>query len=247
MISDHKEIISGFHAVLSFLEKKPHLIERLLISETRHDQRMQQLLAIANRQKIKIDQVDAHQLDELTKNKKHQGFVAIIKHEESQDLKSFITSLLQPPFLLVLDGVQDPHNLGACLRTANAAGVHAVITPKDRAVGITPAVTKVASGATATTPLFQVTNLARTLQMLKDQGIWLFGASEHAKQLYTQVNYSGATAIIFGAEDKGLRRLTQEYCDFLIRIPMLGTVTSLNVSVAAGICLFEAVRQRFQK
>jgi 23S rRNA (guanosine2251-2'-O)-methyltransferase len=149
-----------------------------------------------------------------------------------------------PPFLLILDGVQDPHNLGACFRSADAAGVHAIIAPKDKAVGITPVVSKVACGAAETVPFIQVTNLARTMEMLKEQGVWLYGAAGEAEQTVYQTKLTGAIGIVMGAEGDGMRRLTRETCDVLLKIPMHGTVSSLNVSVATGIFLFEVVRQR---
>jgi len=155
-----------------------------------------------------------------------------------------LDQLAEPPFLLVLDQVQDPHNLGACLRSADAAGVHGVIAPRDNAVGLTPTVHKVASGAARTVPFFQVTNLARVLRTLKERGIWLVGAAGEAEQSIYQADLTGPLALVMGAEDTGLRRLTREECDFLVRIPMRGHVESLNVSVATGVVLFEALRQR---
>ena len=160
-----------------------------------------------------------------------------------QALPDFLAALEEPAFLLVLDGVQDPHNLGACLRTADAAGVHAVILPKDRAVGITPVVHKVACGAVQSMPVFTVTNLARTLRTLRDAGVWLFGTSDDAGQELYEADLKGSIALVLGGEGSGLRRLTRELCDHMVAIPMAGVVESLNVSVAAGILLFEAVRQ----
>jgi 23S rRNA (guanosine2251-2'-O)-methyltransferase len=161
-----------------------------------------------------------------------------------QHLSDVLDTLTEPPLLLVLDGIQDPHNLGACLRSADAFGVHAVIAPKDRAVGITATVEKVACGAAETVPYITVTNLARTLRELKEQGIWVVGAAGEAKQNLHSFKHTGALAFVLGAEGEGLRRLTMETCDELVRIPMLGSVESLNVSVSTGICLFEARRQR---
>lgn len=180
----------------------------------------------------------------------HQGVLAEIKTKQlnEHDLWSLLAQRLQeptrPPFLLVLDEVQDPHNLGACLRSANAAGVDAVIIPQDRSASMTATVRKIAAGAAETTPVFSVTNLASTLEKLKKSGIWCYGLDQSATQLIYATQLTGALALVLGAEDKGLRRLTRERCDGLIAIPMVGTVSSLNVSVAAGICLFEALRQR---
>lgn len=243
IMSENNTIIYGFHAVNSFLTKRPDRIEYIVVDKDRHDQRMQQLLDSAKKKNIKVKHETRKELNALI-DKENQGVVAVVRHEKFTDDLDVLLDGLVSPFLLILDGVQDPHNLGACLRTANAAGVDAVIAPKDRAVGITPIVEKVASGAALYTPFYQVTNLARTLQTLKDRGIWLFGTSEHAPKLYNEVDMTGSVAIVMGSEGKGLRRLTEEHCDFLIRIPMVGLVPSLNVSVATGICLFEAVRQQ---
>ncbi|MBA2654284.1 MAG: 23S rRNA (guanosine(2251)-2'-O)-methyltransferase RlmB [Gammaproteobacteria bacterium] len=243
-MSENNAIIYGFHAVNSFLMQYPEKIQCLIVDSHRHDARMQEILDLASQHNILIKHSSRKELTSLASHEEHQGVIAMV---QSQTMAPDLEDLLDTkdtPFLLVLDGVQDPHNLGACLRTANAAGVDAVIIPKDRAVGITPIVTKVASGATLHTPLYSVTNLARTLRMLKERGIWLFGTSEHATELYSKANLTGSLAIVMGSEGKGLRRLTEENCDILIKIPMQGVVPSLNVSVATGICLFEAVRQK---
>ncbi len=186
-------------------------------------------------------------MDRLTDEANHQGVVAFCAktHVYSEaELKQLLQELDKPPFLLVLDGVQDPHNLGACFRSADAAGVHAIIAPKDKSVGITPVVSKVACGAAETVPFVQVTNLARTLEDLKEMGIWIYGAAGEAEKTVYQTDLAGAVAIVLGAEGDGLRRLTRDTCDGLVKIPMLGSVSSLNVSVATGILLFEVVRQR---
>jgi 23S rRNA (guanosine2251-2'-O)-methyltransferase len=246
-MSNTTPLIYGFHAVFSCLTKQPERITAILVDQHRRDQRMQQLLVLAEQKKVEIKRQSRADLDKILDQGAHQGVIAFVKPQAHHEhLESFLDELTTP-FLLVLDGVQDPHNLGACLRTANAAGVNAVIAPKDRAVGITPVVEKVASGATFDTPFFQVTNLARTLTQLKDRGIWLYGTSDHAETLYSEADYRGAVAIVMGSEAKGMRRLTEEHCDYLIRIPMLGTVSSLNVSVATGVCLFEVVRQQYEK
>jgi 23S rRNA (guanosine2251-2'-O)-methyltransferase len=191
---------------------------------------------------------DRAQLDQLAGDSHHQGVVARVREQAPGDehaLASFLEALPEAPFLLLLDGVTDPHNLGACLRTAAGAGVHAVITPRDKSASITPVVRKVAVGAAESLPFFQVTNLARTMTMLKERGIWLVGTAldETAKSLYEQ-SLTGALGIVMGAEGSGLRRLTQEHCDYLVYIPMGGGMESLNVSVATGVTLFEARRQR---
>lgn len=163
----------------------------------------------------------------------------------SKEIEKLLASVQDQPFLLILDTVQDPHNLGACIRSANAAGVHAVIIPKDKSVGVTDVVKKVACGAAEVTPVFQVTNLARTIEMLKSRGIWIYGAADNAESTIYHQNFSGPLALVMGNEGFGLRRLTRDLCDFVFKIPMRGTVECLNVSVATGICLFEAARQRF--
>lgn len=238
-----ENIIYGFHAVNACLQRQHEQIQLIVIDGSREDARMKELLQTSRRLGVKVEEQTRYELEVICSSRHHQGIVAVMKSGPPQDLEQFLDTV-DAPFLLILDSIQDPHNLGACLRTANAAGVHAVIAPKDRACGITSVVSKVASGAAVFTPFFQVTNLARTLEKLKARGIWLYGASERGSQLYAEVNYSRSLAIVMGAEGKGLRRLTEESCDFLIRIPMLGAVSSLNVSVATGICLYEIVRQR---
>jgi 23S rRNA (guanosine2251-2'-O)-methyltransferase len=243
---NNNTFIYGFHAVLSFLSKRSDRVDYLMVDSQRQDARIEQLIALASSKNIAIKRSNRKALNALVAGN-HQGMVASIRSLSfSQDLGAFLENLAVP-FLLILDGIQDPHNLGACLRTANAAGVDAVIAPKDRAAGITPVVVKIASGALLNTPFFQVTNLARTLGDLKERGVWLFGTSEHAEDLYTEVDLTGPVAIIMGSEGKGLRQLTEKHCDYLIKIPMQGSVTSLNVSVATGICLFEVVRQNYEK
>lgn len=175
---------------------------------------------------------------------RHTDFTADVTVRNEDDLFDILDSLKEPPFLLILDGVQDPHNLGACLRSADAAGVHAVIAPKDRAVSLTDTVRKIACGAAEHVPFVTVTNLARTLKELKEAGLWLVGTADGAEQSLYDIDLTGPLALVMGAEGKGLRRLTREHCDFLVHIPMAGSVECLNVSVATGVCLFEAVRQR---
>lgn len=216
--------------------------------QSRRDRRLGQLLSAARQAGITLNPVDKSALGRLSPDTNHQGIVAEtpVPSALSEDaLLQILDQLNQPPLLLILDGVQDPHNLGACLRTADAAGVHAVIAPRDRAVGLTPVACKVASGAAERVPFIQVTNLARTLRSLRVvHDIWIIGTAGEADSNLYQANLTGPLAIVMGAEEKGMRRLTREQCDMLVALPMAGTVESLNVSVAAGITLFEAVRQR---
>lgn len=242
-----KKMVYGFHAVESLLQQAPEKLQTIYLQKGRDDHRGQQLINLAEKRGIKCELCDRQQLDALTDMARHQGVVGIYNEKNANvvpDLFDILDQLQQPAFLLILDGVQDPHNLGACLRSANAAGVHAVIAPKDRAVGITPVVQKVASGAAEITPFIQVTNLARTMKELKERGIWLYGAAEEASENIYHTDLTGGVALVLGAEGEGLRRLTRESCDKLIHIPTVGKISSLNVSVATGICLFEALRQR---
>mgnify|MGYP000264002744 CR=1 FL=1 len=246
-MSANNLLIFGLHAVQSLLQNQPDRVLRLCFAQERHDKKIEQLVQAAKKSGIRVEQASRHELDRLTNEGNHQGVVAFCERAQTYseaDLKLMLQELQQPPFLLILDGVQDPHNLGACLRSADAAGVHAVIVPKDKAVGITPVVTKVACGAAETVPFVQVTNLARTMDMLKEMGIWLYGAAGEAEASLYETKLTGPIAIVLGAEGEGLRRLTRESCDVLLKIPMQGTVSSLNVSVATGVFLFEALRQR---
>ncbi len=241
-----KTLITGIHAVESALKNDPDNLLQVWIAENKRNRRIMDLIRHAEKRGLIAHRSDMKTLDRLTKTQ-HQGVVAEYNAPDSyteEDLIKLLDKLDETPLLLVLDGVTDPHNLGACLRTAEGAGAHAVIAPKDNAVGLTPAARKVASGAAETVPFVQVTNLTRTIEKIKKLGVWFFGASDKARvNLYTQ-NFMAPTAIVMGAEGKGLRRLTEEHCDELIAIPMAGQVSSLNVSVATGICLYEVVRQR---
>jgi len=216
--------------------------------QNRHDRRLGQLLSTARQAGVKLNPVDKSTLGRLSADANHQGIVAETRVPSAlaeDALLQILEQLQQPPLLLILDGVQDPHNLGACLRTADAAGVDAVIAPRDRAVGLTPVACKVASGAAERVPFVQVTNLARTLRALcEDHNIWIVGTAGEADTSLYQANLTGPLAIVMGAEEKGMRRLTREQCDLLVSLPMAGAVESLNVSVATGVALFEAVRQR---
>jgi 23S rRNA (guanosine2251-2'-O)-methyltransferase len=238
-------IIYGFHAVISRLRQHAAGVQEIYLEGARNDARAQDLVKLAGSHAVRVITVDAQRLDGLTGHARHQGVAArVLVAPSKHDLHAVLEDISGPALLLVLDGVQDPHNLGACLRVADAFGVHAVIAPKDRAVGITPAVSKVASGAAETVPYISVTNLARTLRELKEAGIWIVGADEGASTRLYDAKLSGALAWVFGAEGEGMRRLTREHCDELVRIPMAGTVESLNISVASGVCLSETIRQR---
>jgi 23S rRNA (guanosine2251-2'-O)-methyltransferase len=238
------ERIFGLHAVAAALESG-RSCSQLYLQDSRRDRRLQAIADMAANLGVPVQRLDRTALDEQAGDTRHQGVVGEFAVQDMPDsLDELLDQLDSVPFLLVLDSVQDPHNLGACLRTANAAGVQAVIVPKDRACGVTPTVRKVAAGAAEVTPVFPVTNLARTLRDLKQRGIWLVGLAGEAEQALYAVDLKGPVAIVMGAEGEGLRRLTREACDFLARLPMRGTVESLNVSVATGVSLFEALRQR---
>jgi 23S rRNA (guanosine2251-2'-O)-methyltransferase len=231
--------------VLSRLRADPSSVVEIFLDETRHDARIRDVAAQAERVGVKVMKVPTKRLDGFYGGGRHQGVVARVEVKSlSHSLDEILEQVQGPPLLLLLDGVTDPHNLGACLRVANAAGVHAVVAPKDRAAGISAAVSKVASGAAEATPYIMVTNLARTIDELKEREIWVVGTDERAEQTLYQANLPEAIAWVLGAEGEGMRRLTREKCDLLVRIPMAGAVGSLNVSVAAGICLFDSVRRR---
>lgn len=241
------EYVYGLHAVQALLKSAPQRVDQVYLLQGRNDQRLQKILHAAEVNNIACVPLTRAKLDELVHEENHQGVVARCAPGEIYDeayLFALLERLQEPAFLLVLDGVTDPHNLGACLRSAEAAGVHAVIAPKDKSAGLTPVARKIACGAAEVLPFVPVTNLARTLQKLQDKGIWLYGAAGEAEQSLYQTKLTGAIAILMGAEGEGLRRLTMETCDQLMNIPMAGSVSSLNVSVATGVCLFEAVRQR---
>jgi 23S rRNA (guanosine2251-2'-O)-methyltransferase len=237
--------LAGFHAVTARLRQKPGTVSEIYIDATRVDGRARDLRKLAEKLGVRVIPVDSKRLDGMSGGARHQGVVA---QAEPVDMPQFIEDVLEgleePPLLLVLDGVQDPHNLGACLRVADGAGAHAVIAPKDRSVGLTLAAMKVASGAAESVPYIAVTNLARTMRDLKDRGIWLIGTTDSAPQTLYEAKLEGALGLVMGAEGEGLRRLTQDTCDLLVSIPMRGSVESLNVSVASGICLYEARRRR---
>lgn len=237
--------IHGFHAVAGKLRHDPESVQEIFIAAGRQDGRARDLVERAELAKVRVIPTDSQRLDGMAGTHRHQGVVARIDARRKEvKLDDVLDGLSENALLLVLDGVQDPHNLGACLRVADAAGAHAVIAPKDRAVGLNATAIKVASGAADTVPYVTVTNLARALRELQEAGVWCVGAAAEAEQTLYDVDQKVATAWVLGAEGDGLRRLTRETCDALAQIPMFGTVDSLNVSVAAGICLFEARRQR---
>ncbi len=243
------DITFGIHAVSTLLNRDPARVRRLLVLQGRHDKRLQTLLELAERNGVSVKAVPKAKLDELAQGV-HQGVVAEtapIKAGNENDLEALLETLPKQALLLVLDGVTDPHNLGACLRTADAAGAHAVIAPKDKSAPLNATAVKVACGAAEVVPYIQVTNLARTLQLMQQYGIWITGTAGEATQDIYEADLTGPMALVMGAEGKGMRRLTREHCDQLIRIPMAGEVSSLNVSVATGVCLFEIVRSRQAK
>jgi len=237
-------VVFGFHAVLARLRADPKSVIEIFLDEGRNDARGRDLVAAAERSGVRLMRVPTKRLDGFYGGGRHQGVVARVEVKSAVEDLDQLLETIEKPLLLVLDGITDPHNLGACLRVANAAGAHAVVAPKDRAAGINPTVSKVASGAAEVTPYFMVTNLARTLADLKDRNIWIVGSDERAEKSLFEADLPDSIAWVLGAEGEGMRRLTRESCDLLVRIPMGGQVESLNVSVAAGICLFESVRRR---
>jgi 23S rRNA (guanosine2251-2'-O)-methyltransferase len=238
-------VVFGFHAVLARLRADPASVLELYVDATRHDARIRDVATQAERAGVKVMRVPTKRLDGFYGGGRHQGVVARVEVKSAgHSLDEILDRVEGPPLLLLLDGVTDPHNLGACLRVANAAGVHAVVAPKDRAAGISAAVSKVASGAAESTPYLMVTNLARTIDELKERGIWVIGTDGSARESLYEADLPESIAWVLGAEGEGMRRLTRERCDALVRIPMRGEVESLNVSVAAGVALFESVRRR---
>ncbi|QUY48793.1 23S rRNA (guanosine(2251)-2'-O)-methyltransferase RlmB [Serratia plymuthica] len=240
------EIIYGIHAVKALLDNDPQRFLEVFILKGRDDRRLQPLIAELEATGIVIQVANRQWLDEKVEGAVHQGIIARVREGrqyQENDLPGLLASV-DTPFLLVLDGVTDPHNLGACLRSADAAGVHAVIVPRDRSAQLNATAKKVACGAAENVPLIRVTNLARTLRLLQEMNVWVVGTAGEADHTLFQSKMTGPMALVMGAEGEGMRRLTREHCDELISIPMAGTVSSLNVSVATGICLFEAVRQR---
>ncbi|MDH2432214.1 23S rRNA methyltransferase [Pokkaliibacter plantistimulans] len=236
----------GLHSVQTLLKRDAKRIRELWVQQGRRDQRIETILELAQSKFVKVKLVSRQELDAEVEGV-HQGVAAKVEPQRAQTenwLETYLDQLEDTPFILVLDGVTDPHNLGACLRTADAAGVHAVIAPKDKSAPLNSTAVKVACGAAEAVPYVQVTNLARTLRSMQERGIWMIGTAGEAEQTVYEANLKGPMALIMGAEGSGMRRLTRECCDTLVSIPMAGEVSSLNVSVATGVCLFEAVRQR---
>ena len=243
---DPGTLVWGWHAAERVVARAPDVIQEMLVVEGRHDDRAEAMLAAGAALGLSARSVPRRVLDDLTDGA-HQGVVLRLRARQPEGegaLDDLLDKLSAPPFLLVLDGVQDPHNLGACLRTADGAGVDAVIVPRDRAAGLTATVRKVACGAAETSRLIRVTNLARTLKHLKSRGLWLVGTAEDAPQSVFEADWRGPLALVMGGEARGLRRLTREACDSLVSLPMRGAVESLNVSVATGICLYTALSRR---
>ena len=241
------KFVFGFHAVTARLRLDASTVEEIYVDSSRHDRRMGDLLRAAKGANVRVIQADDQRLDAMVGTRRHQGVVARAGELSlARNLAELLDMIQGPPLLLVLDGVTDPHNLGACLRVADGAGAHAVIAPKDRAVGLNATASKVASGAADTVPYITVTNLARTMRELQERDIWLTGTTDDAEQSVFDLDYTGGTAFVMGSEGEGMRRLTRENCDRLVSLPMMGSVESLNVSVASGVCLYEARRQRLR-
>jgi 23S rRNA (guanosine2251-2'-O)-methyltransferase len=239
------KVLYGFHAVTARLRHDASTVEEVFYDATRRDRRMQEFLQTAKEAGARLIAADETRLWGLAHTERHQGVVARATDLPlAQNLSELLDGIDGPALLLVLDGVTDPHNLGACLRVADGAGAHAVIAPRDKAVGLNATAAKVASGAADSVPYITVTNLARALRELKDAGVWIIGTAGDAKASLYETKLDGPVAIVMGAEGEGMRRLTRDTCDEVMHIPMAGTVESLNVSVASGVCLFEAVRQR---
>ena len=242
----NNEILCGFHAVGSALKRQAGGVNNLWIDRDRRDQRVREIIDTAEKVNISVERVDSKVLDKLSRGVRHQGVIAEVRlaRQMGEDKLFELLEATEQPFILILDKVQDPHNLGACLRTAECAGIDAVILPKDGAAPVNETVRRVAAGAAERVPVFYVTNLSRCLTKLKESGVWITGSANESTMSVFKADLTGNVAIILGAEEVGLRKLTREHCDQIVSIPMAGSVSSLNVSVATGIMLFEAVRQR---
>lgn len=249
-MAKNDELVFGIHAVNALIKRSPERFIELFLLKGRDDERLKPIINLARKYTIPTQVVNRKVLDDKSAGEQHQGVVARVKvgktytENDLDDILQQSTQKGEQPFLLILDGVTDPHNLGACLRNADAAGVQAIIVPKDNAARLTATVRKVAVGAAETVPLVQVTNLVRTMKQLQQQGLWIIGTAGETDTCLYDVKLAGPMALVMGAEGKGMRRLTRETCDELVKLPMAGSVSSLNVSVATGICLFEIVRQR---
>ena len=246
MVKTKNEIIYGRRAVLEWMESGLP-IKTILLSREAGGRPVSDIMQRAQKDQIDVRRMHPAKLDQIAGTEKHQNIIAEVElpaYAELENIFAAAEKRAEPPLIAILDGVQDPHNLGAILRAADAAGVHGVILPKDKAVGMTPTVIKSSAGAAAFVPVVPVTNLVRTLRELKEQGLWIYGSTDDAEKEFTDMDFKGPSAIILGSEGKGMRRLVRENCDFLMRIPMFGRVSSLNVSVAAGLLFYEARRQR---
>jgi len=241
------QLLIGVHSVDSALANAPGQVARVMVAEECHNPRVKKLVSRARKAGITVSEEPRGLLESRSEGERHQDIIAEFNADNvlgEKDLDKVLDAIDGPPLVLVLDGVQDPHNLGACLRTAEAAGVHLVVLPRDRSAGLTPVARRSASGAAEVLPILFVTNLARVLRRLKENGIWLLGTSDQVSGSLYQSDLTGPMALVMGSEGKGMRRLTSELCDFLVSIPMSGSVSSLNVSVATGVCLYEMMRQR---
>jgi 23S rRNA (guanosine2251-2'-O)-methyltransferase len=244
---DPNRLVYGMHAVRALVTRNPGRIAKLWVQSGREDRKVRELIALAESHRLAVGEASATRLDELARGAVHQGVLAEVRVSldlAEVDLASLIQSIEGKPLVLVLDGVQDPHNLGACMRSADAFGAHAVVIPRDRAAPVTPVVRKVAAGAAETIPVVSVVNLARSLRELKELGLWVVGADAEAQVAAEATALDGPLALVLGSEGEGMRRLTRETCDLLVKLPLSGTVASLNVAVAAGILLYEVGRQR---
>jgi 23S rRNA (guanosine2251-2'-O)-methyltransferase len=243
-----KELIYGRNSVLEWLQSNLQ-VRRIFLASGQKGDTISEILHMAKKRRIQIENSDRSRLDKLLQHSHHQGVVAEVYYEysEIENILAVAEAKKEAPILALLDSIQDPHNLGAILRTADAAGFHGIIIPKDNSVGVTPTVVKASAGAIAHIPIVQVTNLARTIKDLKKQGFWFYGSVENSDKLYTDVDYAGPAGIIMGSEGTGLRRLVRENCDFLISIPMYGKINSLNVSVASALVFYEARKKRENK
>ncbi len=252
-MAKNDELVFGIHAVSALIKRAPERFIELWFLKGREDERLLPIMNLAKKYGVSMQYMNRKALDDKSGGEQHQGIIAKVKpgkvftENDLSDIVDATRNKNEQPFLLILDGVTDPHNLGACLRNADAAGVQAIVVPKDNAARITSTVRKVAVGAAESIPLVQVTNLARTMKALQEQGIWIIGTAGEATQSLYDCKLTGPMALVMGAEGKGMRRLTRETCDELVKLPMAGSVSSLNVSVASGICLFEIVRQRLAK
>lgn len=244
-----EQFVYGVHAVSALLTNPRRQIHKLLVSEDRIDKKIAEIIEKAQSAKISIEKISMQKMNQRFPDYTHQGVVASassLSDYNEADLLNLLESAKTPALILILDGVTDPHNLGACLRSADATGVDFVVIPKDKSASITPVVSKVACGAAESIPLVKVTNLVRSMELLKEQGVWIYGAAGEANKTLYQIDCKGSTAIVMGAEGEGLRRLIREHCDDLFALPMQGSVESLNVSVATGVSLYEVVRQRIK-